>query len=104
MRFLTTILMLLAGAAHADETWTCTETSSYRSNNAWVMCGVAEGMSEGWARTKALDYAVREFKELCKLDSGCNRHEFHVEPKRVTCETKDGSWYKCYRMLQITVE
>lgn len=101
MRYLIALILLYSNVAIAQtDAWICTDEATTRSGSLWQACGVGEGMDEGAARSRALDHALREFKDLCQLSTGCMERERTVEPKRTTCSVEAG-WWKCYRMVEI---
>lgn len=97
-------ILFLANLAHSDQhdQWFCTDASTQRIGDTWLACGVGEGMDEGKARERALTRALDEFLQLCKLSTGCHERDRSVEPKRTTCIDGRG-WWKCYRMVEITL-
>ena len=104
------ILALLSPLAHAGDQWICTEEGIQHSGNVWSACGVGQGMDEGAARQKALYGAINEFNTLCEMNSSCKDHDKSIEPKRTTCGQTNESTvipgvmqWKCYRMIQVTV-
>jgi hypothetical protein len=96
------IWALLISVAFAKESWICTEESSLIQNDKIMTCGIGVAKDEDSARTKAFNSAKDEFDRICKISSSCNNHAVNVEPKRTTCE-KDGSNWKCYRMLSFAI-
>lgn len=106
MRALFLIIVLWGYTAHSEskDVWVCTDEATVRSGDVWQACGVGEGEEEGLARKRALNAAVDEFTSLCTLSTDCFKHNRTIEPKRTTCQVaKDGRYWKCWRMVQVTL-
>lgn len=95
-------LILISIQSHADQ-WQCTDDQAHRDDNVWYSCGLGESSLEGQARAWALDSAVIDFLKVCDLSTDCRGLKRTVEPKRTTCTEAKGMW-KCYRMIQVTVQ
>lgn len=98
------LLLLASNLAHSEsrDQWLCTDEGVMRTANVWSVCGVGEGDTEGGARARALREGLLEFTSLCTLSTGCMNHKRSVEPKRTTCYQERG-WWKCTRMVEITL-
>lgn len=88
--------------ALASESWLCTTESSQVQGDKVLACGVGTGRDEESARNKALQSAKHEFSQLCQLSTNCSGKAVGIDPKRTTCDEKDGI-YKCYRLIVFTV-
>lgn len=95
-------LSLFVSSAHGSESWFCTTQSSQIQGTSVYACGVGESRLESLARTRAFQGAKDEFDQICDISIECQGKQISSEPKRTTCELKDGT-YKCYRMVIFTV-
>ena len=95
-------LFSVSNISHAGDQWLCTDESSQIQNGALLACGVGKGKDENEARASAFENAKAEFKRICTASDTCKQHEISVEPKRTSCEGKEGS-YKCYRLIVFTI-
>jgi hypothetical protein len=108
-------LLFLGHFALGDEngSWTCEVTASLKEGNVMRVCGMADGLDEGAARTAALADAIHQFKMLCEISSDCRGKPVNVEPERTSCKpshkkepslTGDSQEYiSCARMIVITI-
>jgi hypothetical protein len=103
MRAIFILLISLSSHAESKDQWICTDEATLRQGSLWYACGVGEGTTEAYARQKALEHAIDEFKSLCQMSSDCRGKDTSAEPKRTTCMTGEG-WWKCYRLIQISVD
>lgn len=60
-------------------------------------------MGEGEARGRALSNGLDEFTEMCQLSNDCKGRKRTVEPKRTTCSQVNQDWWKCYRLVQVSL-
>jgi hypothetical protein len=102
MKLLILILLLCPSFSHADQ-WFCTDEASQRTGDTIKVCGIGESKEEGPARIKALQNSQQEFYELCRMSSDCIDHYVVSAPLRTECTKEDGI-YKCYRMVQYTIQ
>jgi len=109
MKTILFLLLFMASVSQAKnayvpppEKWKCTEDSSERQDNVWLLCASGEGDKQLWAMYRALANAVTEFNLLCKESSDCKDQKRTMEPMRATCQNDGVSW-KCWRLLKVTV-
>jgi hypothetical protein len=105
MKCLFMFLISLSNLAHADkDSWFCTEESTTRQGNVWYACGTGISWTEAVSRRHAIQFAILEFQSLCAASTDCKDKKTSVVPKRSTCIKNALGAYKCYKMLEITVE
>lgn len=102
MKTLVLIMMIFPSLVYADG-WFCKDESSQKTDNIVKVCGIGEAKEEGPARIKALQNSQQEFYELCRMSSDCIDHYAVSAPLRTECTKEDGI-YKCYRMVQYTIQ
>ncbi len=96
-------ILFISLPAAAQDQWFCTTESGKRQGDTIFACGTGEGMSEEYARKRALTNALGEFQIICEASTECRNRTTMVEPKRMTCtEASNGIW-KCYRLVAITL-
>ncbi len=99
------ITLLSSQIANASD-WFCTEESGKRDGNTIMSCGVGDAVNdEGYARKKALQAAIEEFKTICDLSSDCRGKAKTVEPKRTSCAPVPNlpNFVRCYRLIVVTI-
>lgn len=96
------IAVTLSFSAYADDTWRCTESSSWREGNAFVICGEGSQIDLSSARHAALLRVREEFELLCSQSADCKGHAVLVEPLRTSC-TARGDQIQCFRAVRYNV-
>lgn len=103
LMFLFVILLAVPAYADGHGEWLCEQTSSTRSGNTFLACGMGEGTDEGQARKAALHDAFREFEDICSMSSDCDGHPRTVEPQRTTCKRDPRGFVQCFRLVVVTL-
>ncbi len=101
LRALSLVTLLISQSASAQE-WICNEMASVRKSNTILSCGVGEGSIEAQARAQALDYAIKEFHQICDESADCKNNEVNNEPLRNSCE-QTAAGFRCYRGIRYTI-
>lgn len=96
------ILSLFVNTSQASENWFCKEASSVRRDDSIEACGTAQSDDHNKAKALAFDNAKSEFNRVCGASSDCAGHEVSVNPKRTSCDQKDGV-FTCYRLLEFVI-
>jgi hypothetical protein len=116
MKWILLTVLIFGLQAFGDEngSWFCEQTSSSENGNIMRVCGMADGLDEGAARTAALADAIHQFKMLCEISSDCRGKQINVEPRRTSCKPshkkeptltgENQEYITCARMIVITIE
>lgn len=96
------ILSLLVNTSQASENWFCKEESSVRRDNSIEACGTASSVDYDKAKALAFESAKNEFNRVCRASSDCAGHDISINPKRTSCDQKDGI-FTCYRLLEFVI-
>lgn len=104
------VVLMTSRAFSTEDHWFCTDDQSFKEGNLYAVCGTGTYSTEGEARIKALDSAIREFDTLCKHSADCNGKKKTITPKRSSCsesaKTNISSFEKftCHRLFIFAVQ